>query len=175
MPAAAWWYRPGSPTPCSKSSGSSATQGARIDAIVRDTIASGATALAGGGFADLAGGGIWYQPTLLDSVPSGARGIEQEVFGPVLTVQRFADEAEGVALANHASYGLSASVHTRDISRAIRTARAIEAGTVWINGWGRQPDFSAPFGGWKQSGFGKEAGRAGFEKYLRQKTLWIEL
>lgn len=151
-----------------------AVQGDRVDAIVRDTLAAGATLHIGSGFA--AGeGGVWYDPTILTDVPTNARGVEEEIFGPVLCVQQFTDEAEGIALANHAAYGLSASVHTRDLSRAIRTARALEAGTVWVNGWGRQPDFTAPFGGWKQSGFGQEAGRAGYEKYLRQKTIWIEL
>ncbi|RVT91333.1 aldehyde dehydrogenase [Sphingomonas crocodyli] len=152
-------------------------QGKKIDGIVRDTVDAGASLLTGGGFAEVEGArdGIWYRPTVLADVPAGARGVAEEIFGPVLTVQRFDAEEEGIALSNHASYGLSASVHSRDISRAIRSARAMEAGTIWVNGWGRQPDFSAPFGGWKQSGFGKEAGRDGYQKYLRQKTIWAEL
>ena len=72
------------------------------------------------------------------------------------------------------SYGLAGSVYSQNIERALSAARALQAGTVWINSWGRKADMSAPFGGYKQSGFGKEGGRAGIDKYLRAKVIWID-
>ena len=87
----------------------------------------------------------------------------EEVFGPVLAVQTFTTFEEAVALADHPTFGLAASVHTADINKALAAARQIQAGTVWINDWGRRSDFTSPFGGYKQSGHGKDMGLAGFE------------
>jgi aldehyde dehydrogenase (NAD+) len=93
----------------------------------------------------------------------------------VLCVQRFRDPAQALALANHPVYGLSASVFTRDVSRALASARGLKAGTVWVNRWGRTPEMmSSPFGGYGQSGFGKESGRAGIDNFLRSKSVWID-
>lgn len=150
-----------------------AKQAKRIDDIVRAGIADGATALCGAAPVEHPDG-AFYAPTILRGLPSDSRALREEIFGPVLAVQEFDDPDEGVALANHADYGLTASVHTRDINRAFEAARAIESGTVWINDWGRRTDFTAPFGGYKRSGLGKDMGRAGFEKYLKTKAIWVE-
>lgn len=151
-----------------------AKQAERIDGIVRAGIADGATALCGAAPVEHPGG-AFYAPTILRGLPADSRALREEIFGPVLAVQEFDDPDHGVALANHAEYGLTASVHTRDINRAFEAARAIESGTVWINDWGRRTDFTAPFGGYKRSGLGKDMGRAGYEKYLKTKAIWVEL
>lgn len=146
----------------------------RIDGIVSDAIADGAEALCGG--QRIAGDGAgFFAPTILRHVTTDNRAYREEIFGPVLAVQEFDDTDEGIALANHPDYGLTASVHTADVSRAFRAAQRIESGTIWINDWGRRTDFTAPFGGYKRSGIGKDMGRPGFEKYLKSKAIWLEV
>jgi aldehyde dehydrogenase (NAD+) len=98
----------------------------------------------------------------------------QEIFGPVLTLQTFDDEEEGLALAAHEHYGLAAGVHTADIGRALRAMRSIAAGTVWINRYGRSDDFVIPTGGYHQSGIGKDLGRQAVEANLRHKSVLID-
>ena len=146
----------------------------RIDAIVTASADEGAQIVCGGQRM-FHPGGHFFAPTILRGMQSASRVIREEIFGPVLAVQEFDSFEEGVALANHADYGLTASVHTRDVGRAFRAARQIESGTVWINDWGRRTDFTAPFGGFKRSGLGKDMGRPGFEKYLRTKAIWLEI
>lgn len=146
----------------------------RIDALVRQTLAEGAVCLTGG--APIEDGGIWYQPTILTGVSETMAGYREEIFGPVLVVQEFETEAEGIARAQHPLYGLSASVFTSDVSRALRASREIGAGSVWVNRWGRTADMmTSPFGGYGGSGFGKEAGRQGIENFTRQKSVWIDI
>jgi aldehyde dehydrogenase (NAD+) len=147
----------------------------RIESIVAATLRDGAMLICGGSRVQHPSDGLWYAPTILDRVTTSMAGYREEIFGPVLAVQTFDDEEEGLALADHPVYGLTASVHTADVGRAIRAARSLRAGTVWVNGWGRKPDFATPFGGWNSSGFGKEAGRAGYEKFLRQKAVTFHL
>ena len=119
----------------------------------------------GGALAD----GYFLAPTILGDVDQASEIARNEVFGPVLSVLRFSDEADVVAKANDSSYGLAAYIHTRDIGRAHRVAHAIDAGSISINGMsGMSP--TAPFGGYKQSGFGREGGRAGIEEWLRPRT-----
>jgi aldehyde dehydrogenase (NAD+) len=118
--------------------------------------------------------GYFVAPTIFDRVPPDARIAREEVFGPVVTVTRFATEAEALAIANGTGYGLVAGVYTQDISRALRLARALEAGSVWINGWfigGQQ----APTGGIKDSGIGRERGLPGVRNYLQIKNVGIRL
>ncbi len=148
-------------------------QARRIESIVSEACAQGAQARCGATLREE--GGFWFAPTILENVAPAMRAVKEEIFGPVLSVQRFSDADEGFALAEHDEYGLAASVYTRDVSGAIKAARRIQAGTVWVNTWGRKADFTAPFGGWKRSGFGQEAGKAGYEKYLRHKTIWFDL
>jgi len=99
---------------------------------------------------------------------------KEEIFGPVLSVIRFSDEAEAVAIANATEFGLAAAVWTRDIGRALRVVRAVRAGTVWVNAYNLY-DPSLPFGGFKSSGFGRELGEAALSAYTESKSVWINL
>jgi aldehyde dehydrogenase (NAD+) len=120
----------------------------------------------GGDLAD----GYFIAPTVFGDVDHGSSLAREEIFGPVLSVLRFHDEDEVVAKANDSAFGLSAYVHTRDGARGQRLARALEVGTVIVNGFpGMSP--GAPFGGVKQSGFGREGGRAGIEEFVRRKNI----
>ena len=150
-------------------------QADRIDTIVAQAREAGAEALCGGGLFDGGPGGAFYRPTLLAGVDSSNPAVRQEIFGPVLTVQTFDDEAEGLALAAHEDYGLAAGVHTADIGRALRAMRALKAGTVWINRYGRTADFVLPTGGWQKSGIGKDLGRQAVEANLRFKSVLIDI
>jgi aldehyde dehydrogenase (NAD+) len=133
------------------------------------TLHTGGTRLGG----DLAGG-YFLAPTVLGDVEHGSEIAREEVFGPVLSILRFSDEAEVIAKANDSRYGLAAYVHTRDLGRAHRMAHAIDAGSISINGMsGMSP--TTPFGGYKQSGFGREGGRAGIEEWLHAKNVFIGL
>jgi aldehyde dehydrogenase (NAD+)/phenylacetaldehyde dehydrogenase len=100
--------------------------------------------------------------------------VDEEIFGPVLSVLTFEDVEEALALANRTVYGLAAGIWTRDIGKAIRTARAVRAGTVWINTY-NQYDSAAPFGGVKASGFGRDLGREALDGYTDVKTVWVGL
>lgn len=120
-------------------------------------------------------GGAYYQPTILTHVHDQMEAVRNEIFGPVMTVQTFDDENEALALADHPDYGLASGIHTADISRALRMARGIEAGTVWVNRYGRTSDFVIPTGGYKRSGFGKDLGRQAYEANLRIKSVLIDI
>jgi aldehyde dehydrogenase (NAD+) len=152
----------------------SPTQAQRIDEIVQQSIAAGARITCGGGLYDGGPGGAYYRPTLIEDVTVANPAVRDEIFGPVLTVQTFDDESEGLALAAHERYGLAAGVHTADIGRALRAMRSIAAGTVWINRYGRSSDFVIPTGGYGQSGIGKDLGRQAVEANLRLKSVLIE-
>lgn len=146
----------------------------RIDGIVQRTVQEGATLVAGGRRADVSGDGGYYQPTILTGVDSNMEAVHAEIFGPVLTVQTFDDDDQALALADHPMYGLAAGVHTSDLSRAMRFARKLEAGTVWVNRYGRSDDFVIPTGGYKRSGIGKDLGRQAYEANLRFKSVLID-
>jgi aminomuconate-semialdehyde/2-hydroxymuconate-6-semialdehyde dehydrogenase len=136
---------------------------ARVDGFVRRAVDAGARALLGGSVnPDL--GGLYYQPTLLADAAPGAEILTEEVFGPVLTLQTFADEAEAVALANGTRYGLAATVFTGDRDRARRVSAQLVAGTVWVNCFFVR-DLRAPFGGARHSGIGREGGTWSFDFY----------
>ncbi|KAA5841912.1 aldehyde dehydrogenase [Pseudomonas chlororaphis] len=149
-------------------------QANRIDGIVQRSRQAGAEVLCGGGLFDGLGG-AYYQPTLLTGLDNRNPAVCEEIFGPVLTVQAFDDEAEALALAEHATYGLAAGVHTADINRALRLVRRLEAGTVWVNRYGRSNDYILPTGGYKRSGIGKDLGREAFEANLRFKSVLIDI
>jgi aldehyde dehydrogenase (NAD+) len=120
---------------------------------------------------DLAGG-FFVAPTVFGEVDHASDLARNEIFGPVLSVLRFGDEDEVVDRVNDSVYGLGAYLHTRDLSRAIRLATRFEAGSITVNGFpGGSP--GAPFGGYKQSGFGREGGRAGIEEMVRRKNVFI--
>jgi aldehyde dehydrogenase (NAD+) len=146
----------------------------RIDAIVQRALASGAHALAGGSRAASPQQGSYYAPTLLGGLDSQSEAVQDEIFGPVLTLQTFADEEDAWAMANGSRYGLAAGVHTGDLGRAMRAVRSLEAGTVWVNRYGRSNDFILPTGGFKQSGVGKDLGREAYEANLKSKVALIE-
>ncbi|HUH12066.1 MAG TPA: aldehyde dehydrogenase family protein [Longimicrobiales bacterium] len=118
--------------------------------------------------------GWWVAPTIFDEVESGHTIAREEIFGPVLATLTFDDEEEATALANESVYGLAAAVWTRDIKRAHRMARRLEAGTVWINTY-HPLDAASPFGGYKQSGFGRELGRYALDLYTQVKSVWVDL
>jgi aminomuconate-semialdehyde/2-hydroxymuconate-6-semialdehyde dehydrogenase len=135
----------------------------RVDGFVRRAVASGAQPVIGGGVnPDL--GGLYYQPTLLTGAEPGAEILTEEVFGPVLTLQTFADEDEAVALANSTRYGLAATLFTGSRARAARVAARLVAGTVWVNCFFVR-DLRAPFGGAGLSGIGREGGTWSFDFY----------
>jgi aldehyde dehydrogenase (NAD+) len=144
----------------------------RILGVITRAVDEGAGKLLAGGErlgAELANG-YFIAPTVFGDVDHHSSLAREEIFGPVLSVLRFRDEAEVVGKANDSSFGLSAYLHTRDIGRAHRIARQLEVGTVVVNGFpGMSP--GAPFGGVKQSGFGREGGRAGIEEFVRRKNV----
>ncbi|NUP75362.1 MAG: aldehyde dehydrogenase family protein, partial [Sinomonas sp.] len=115
--------------------------------------------------------GAFYLPTVIDGLPNTARACQEEIFGPVLTVLTFKDEDDLVEQSNDSVYGLACGLWTADYRRAWRVARKIEAGTVWVNTY-KQFSVSTPFGGMKESGLGREKGRAGIAAYSRQKSIY---
>jgi aldehyde dehydrogenase (NAD+) len=134
----------------------------------------GATAVLGGAKATApeCGTGWFVQPTIFTGVNNSMRIAQEEVFGPVLSVIRFKDEAEALRIANDVRFGLAAGVWTRDIGRAIRMSERLQAGTVWVNTY-RAVSFMAPFGGYKDSGLGRESGQEAINAYLQTKCVWI--
>ncbi|WP_414439609.1 aldehyde dehydrogenase family protein [Burkholderia sp. 22PA0106] len=152
----------------------SSGQARRIAALVDESRGQGAELICGGGFFEGTEDGWFHRPTLLANVTAETAAVREELFGPVLTVQTFDDEDEGIALAGHPTYGLAAGVHTRDIGQALRAMRRIAAGTVWINRYGRSGDMIIPTGGFKQSGIGKDLGRQALEASMRHKSVLID-
>ncbi|WP_293771621.1 aldehyde dehydrogenase family protein [uncultured Pantoea sp.] len=149
-------------------------QGLKVSSVIEAAKAQGAEVLVGGErFAGTDEGWFW-QPTLLSQVTQDNPAVQQEIFGPVLTVQTFDEEEQGLAMAAHDTYGLCAGVHTLSLPRALRAMRAIEAGTVWINRYGRSGDFIIPTGGFLGSGIGKDLGRQAFQACQRQKSVLID-
>jgi phenylacetaldehyde dehydrogenase len=120
------------------------------------------------------GKGYFVQPTLFSDVKNDMRIAREEIFGPVGAAIPFTDENDAVFQGNDTEYGLSAAVWTRDISRAHKVARSLKAGTVWVNCY-NQLDPISPFGGYKQSGFGRELGRYALDLYTQIKSVWIKL
>jgi acyl-CoA reductase-like NAD-dependent aldehyde dehydrogenase len=119
-------------------------------------------------------GGYYYQPTVIADLPNDSRVIQEEIFGPVLTVQPFDDEDEAIALANSTAYGLAAGIQTTNLARAHRVAARLEAGIVFVNDWAML-DPAVPFGGVKASGFGREYGPEALDAYTRTKSVIISL
>jgi 5-carboxymethyl-2-hydroxymuconic-semialdehyde dehydrogenase len=138
----------------------------RVTGHVERALAEGARLVFGGRSL----GGLYYAPTLFTDIPAAAEILTHEVFGPVLTLQTFADEAEAIAMANATPYGLAATVYTGSASRADRVGAGVVAGTVWVNCFYVR-DLETPFGGARESGIGREGGRHSFDFYCDVKTV----
>ncbi|WP_216893503.1 aldehyde dehydrogenase family protein [Nocardia alni] len=139
----------------------------KVHGLVQRAVAAGATLVTGGAKVDP---GFFYQPTLLAGVDPDSEIAQEEVFGPVLAVIPYDDDDDAVRIANHSVYGLSGAVFSADEQRALTVARRIRTGTFSVNGGNYfHPD--VPFGGYKQSGIGREMGAAGLEEFLERKTL----
>ena len=135
----------------------------------------GATLLSGGARTPVNGKGYFVQPTVFEGVDREMTIAREEIFGPVLSMMTFSDGITGATdLANATIYGLAAGIWTRDIKKALRTAREIRAGTVWINTYNMY-DAASPFGGFKQSGFGRDLGMHALEGYTQVKSVWVDL
>lgn len=144
----------------------------RIDGIVSAARERGGEVICGGKRFDRPGS--FYQPTLIAGVTETNPAVTEEIFGPVATFQTFETEEEAIALASHATYGLCAGLHTQDLSRTMRMIGKLQAGTVWVNRYGRSADHILPTGGWKSSGLGKDLGREAFLANRRTKSVLIE-
>ncbi|KAL4782133.1 aldehyde dehydrogenase domain-containing protein [Aspergillus varians] len=118
--------------------------------------------------------GYFIQPTVFTDVTSDMKIAQEEIFGPVVTVQKFKDEAEAIKIGNGTDFGLAAAVHTKNVNTAIRVSNALKAGTVWINNY-NLISYQAPFGGFKQSGLGRELGSYALENYTQIKTVHYRL
>ena len=140
--------------------------------LVQDAVQRGAKLLCGG--EPSRGPGYFFAPTVLGDVPSDARILREEVFGPVAPVSTFSTEEQAVEAANATEYGLVAYIYTRDLARTLRVSEAIEAGMVGVN-QGIVSNPAAPFGGVKQSGFGREGGFEGIGEYLETKYVALKV
>jgi succinate-semialdehyde dehydrogenase/glutarate-semialdehyde dehydrogenase len=147
-------------------------QRGKVAELVQDATNRGAEVLVGGSRVD--GPGYFYEPTVLGSVPQDARLLEEEIFGPVAPVATFSNEDEAIAAANNTEYGLVAYVYTNDLKRALRVCERLETGMIGLN-QGIVSNAQAPFGGVKQSGFGREGGYEGIEEYLETKYVAVNL
>jgi len=150
----------------------SQAQMSRVLSYIERGVAEGARLVCGG--ARVPGRGYFVRPTIFAEVRADMTIAREEIFGPVLSVIRFKDIDEVVRAANASAYGLAAGVWTRDIKKAHRVARALQAGTVWINTYGLY-DSAMPFGGTKMSGFGRELGQCGLHEYTQTKSVWVDL
>ncbi len=144
----------------------------KVSGLVEDALGRGARAIVGGHTID--GAGYFYEPTVLTDVTADADLLREEIFGPVAPVRAFDDENEAIAAANATEFGLVAYVYTRDLKRALRVAEGLETGMVGLN-QGMVSNPAAPFGGIKQSGFGREGGPEGIEEYLETKYVAVNL
>jgi len=146
------------------------TQRSKVHELVTDAVERGARVLTGGG--PVEGAGYFYQPTVLTHVPDDSRVLAEEIFGPVAPIVSFETEQEAIAKANASEYGLMGYVFTSDLNRALRVAEALDTGMVGLN-QGVPSNPAAPFGGVKQSGFGREGGAEGIDEYLSLKYVGI--
>jgi 5-carboxymethyl-2-hydroxymuconic-semialdehyde dehydrogenase len=142
----------------------------RVEGFVERARAEGQEILRGGRRSDA--GPLFYEPTLISPTSNDAEIVQREVFGPVLTIQTFADEDEAIALANSTEYGLSGIVYTGSLGRADRVGRRVRAGVLWVNTF-LVRDLTAPFGGMGISGIGREGGDYALDFYSDLKTLQI--
>lgn len=147
----------------------------RVDSVVEAAIAAGANVVERGGPVKTGplSKGAFFRPALLEVSANSLAIIQEETFGPVLTIQRFTDEADAIRLANDSEYGLAASIWTREVDRSLRVAQALEAGSVWINDWAKVYD-GAEEGGFKQSGLGRLNGLAALDDFIEHKHIALK-
>jgi len=148
------------------------TQRSKVDELVKDAVQKGAQALVGG--EPLDGPGYFYKPTVLAQVPDNADLLREEIFGPVAPVTTFSEDEEAITAANRTEYGLVAYMFTESLRRALGVAERLETGMIGLN-QGMVSNAAAPFGGVKQSGFGREGGFEGIEEYLETKYVAVDL
>jgi acyl-CoA reductase-like NAD-dependent aldehyde dehydrogenase len=156
--------------------------GALVSEKQRETVAGyvakgeseGARIVAGGRKTAVNGKGAFFEATVFDGVTPEMTIAREEIFGPVLATLTFKDEDEAVAIGNSTIYGLAAAVWSRDVKKALRAAKALKAGTVWVNAYNLY-DPGLPFGGYKESGFGRERGHYALEEYSQVKSIWVDL
>jgi acyl-CoA reductase-like NAD-dependent aldehyde dehydrogenase len=150
----------------------SAAHRERVHGFVTEAVANGASLVCGAGAPEGIARGFYYLPTILDGVPPSSRAASEEIFGPVLTVERFDGEDEAIAAANATPYGLAAYVWTRDVNRALRVSEKIRTGMVWVNSFFLR-DLRTPFGGAKMSGLGRQGGRWALEFWTEPKLVCL--
>lgn len=169
-------FQPGDPLDPATRLGAIVSQGqmARVMSYIEDGLSSGAKLLTGGAPARQESGGFFIPPTVFDRVAPDMRIAREEIFGPVLTLHEVADMDEAIALGNATDYGLTASVWTGNLDRALRFSRDLRAGTVWVNCY-EASDVTSPFGGMKQSGNGRDRSLHALEKYTELKSTWIAM
>jgi aldehyde dehydrogenase (NAD+) len=134
--------------------------------------AEGATCVYGGNALPNIGAGQFVEPTIFTNVTNDMRIAQEEVFGPVLSVIKFKDEDEAIRIGNDVIFGLAGAVWTQNLKRAMKMTEKLKAGTVWVNNY-RATSFTSPFGGFKQSGIGRESGSEAIKEYLETKCVWI--
>ena len=142
----------------------------RVEQYIHTGIQQGAQLLVGGGRPAHLDRGFYVEPTVFVDVDNSSRIAQEEIFGPVITVTPFEDVDQAVALANESDYGLGGCVFGADVERSVGVARRVQTGTIGVNGY--QPDLAAPFGGYKQSGLGREYGPEGLSVYLQNKSIY---
>ncbi len=169
-------YQPGDPLDPDTKMGAAVDRAhfEAVNASVAGAEQEGLHCIYGGTTQHKAGEGYYFSATIFDDVPAEASVMRKEIFGPVLAVCGFKDEAEVIALANDTPYGLGASVWTSDLNRAHRLARKLESGMVWVNGWGGG-DPTLPFGGIKASGNGRDRSLHSVLEYTNMKSIWMSL
>jgi len=146
----------------------------RVCQYIQSGEAEGARLLTGGRRARTESGGYYVEPTVFDAVTRDMTIAREEIFGPVLATLSFKDTDEAIRLANHTIFGLASGVWTSNINTAQKVSRALRAGSVWVNCY-NGGDITTPFGGYKQSGFGRDKSLHAIDKYTELKTTWIQL
>ena len=149
-------------------------QMARVLGYIDSGKKEGATLICGGKRVAESSGGYFVGPTIFDHVQPRMKIAQEEIFGPVLSVITFRDQEEAIKIANDTIYGLAAAIWTKDITKAFRTAQALKAGVIWVNSYD-DGHMSMPFGGFKQSGFGRDKSLHALDKYTDWKSVWINL